>query len=148
MVPPAPPGSPPPQLPQPKLKDPEKLATNHLLYFHYDGRSNKMIITPLNSRFDTPPHMMPPIMMPVMIPQPPQMMKSNHIMPLVMEPTPPPGQPPYIYKSNNVRHHTDTKSVSKPKSSSTKGYHSSAHKSLHPNSEANNLIVLSSSPNA
>lgn len=131
IIPPPPPGSPPLHLPQPKLKDPDKFILNRVLYFHYDPRFNKMIVT------ETPPHLMP-----MMMAQPPPILKTNHIM-APMEPAQPP-QPPFMYKSNNIRHHNDIK-LSKSKTSSSKTYHSSSHKSLHPSNETN-LIVLSSSP--
>lgn len=141
VVPPAPPGSPPPQLPQPRLKDPNKFIVNQLLYFHYDLRANKMIITPA-------PHMMPmmnPTIIPTIIPPPMQPIQQMlPIQPMQAIPTVPPNisvaQP--MYKSASTRHHSDIKISKSIRSSSSKHYHSS-HK--HASNETN-LIVLSSSP--
>lgn len=151
-VPPPPPGSPPPHLPQPRLKDPDKFIVNQLLYFHYDLRSNEMIVTPA-------PHLLPMMNGPMAIPPP--IIQSNlppqpvqQIQPPLAPPPSVAVQPPaYPFKVNSSRHHSDAKvskssrsSTSSSSSSSSKHYHSSSHKpSLHTTNDTN-LIVLSSSP--
>lgn len=152
-VPPPPPGSPPPHLPQPRLKDPDKFIVNQLLYFHYDLRSNEMIITPA-------PHLMPMMNGPMAIPPP--IIQSNLPLQQVQQihpPLPPPStvvvqQPAYPFKVNSSRHHSDSKvskssrssTSSSSSSSSSKHYHSSSHKPSMHTSNDTNLIVLSSSP--
>lgn len=114
IVPLPPPGSPPLNLPQPTLKNPDKYIVNQLIYFHYNIHTHEMYPSP----FSYPTH----------IPGPPTHTIQSQ----------PVSQPPisYSYKSSN-------KIPKSSRVSSSKHYHST-HKTTHNSSETNLIVLSNS----